>query len=278
MSLWYTETFDNNVRFGLRVKKTLYQGQSEYQRIEIFETFEFGRALAIDGIYMTSEKDEHYYHEMLTHPALVTVPSPRRVLIIGGGDGGTAREVLRHKTVNKVVMVEIDSHVVEACKKHLPNFGNWQDPRLELIIGDGIAYVQDATIEPFDVILLDGTDPVGPAKGLFNIDFYRGVKRLLRPNGVFALQSESPILMNRIFVEIIRTLRTVFATAAPYFGPVPVYAAGIWSWAFASDNVDPQEIRSQPMEAIESGCRYYNRDIHKGAFAVPNALRTQLAK
>ena len=278
MSLWYTETYNDNVRFGLRVVRSLYRQQSEFQLVEVFETAELGRALAIDGIYMTSEGDEFYYHEMLVHPALLTVANPRRVLIIGGGDGGTAREVLRHPGVESVVMVEIDAAVVEACKKHLPRHGAWDDPRLNVQIGDGIGYVKTATVEPFDVVLLDGTDPVGPAKGLFNQDFYLGVKRVLAPSGVFALQSESPILIRSVFLEIQRTLKTVFSGVHPYFGPVPIYAAGIWSWTFASDSVDPLAVDEQRLAAIESSCQYYNAQIHQGAFAVPNNVKRDLAR
>ena len=276
MSLWYTETYNDSVRLGLRLTETIYRTQSPLQLIEIVDTVEFGRTLAIDGIYMTSEKDEHYYHEMLVHPALVTVPSAKRVLIIGGGDGGTAREVLRHPHIEKVTMVEIDGAVVEACKKYLPNLGAWGDPRLEVLIQDGIHYVHNAKVEPFDVILLDGSDPIGPAKGLFDIHFYRGVKQLLAPGGVFALQSESPILMRNTFLDVVRTLRTIFAHAKPYFGPVPIYGASIWSWTFATDTVNPMEIHSITSDAIEEKCKYYNRDIHRGAFAVPNDLQRLL--
>ncbi len=277
MSLWYYETFDDRIRFGLRVERTLFAKRSDYQFVEVFETVELGKTLAIDGIYMTSEGDEHYYHEMLVHPAMVTVPGAKRVLIIGGGDGGTAREVLRHPTVDKVVMVEIDSVVVDACKAHMPTLGSWDDPRLELLIGDGIAYVKQSDVEPFDVILLDGSDPVGPAEGLFNKDFYEGVSRLLRPNGVFALQSESPMIQRPVFLDVVKTLRELFKTAQPYFGPVLLYGGAQWSWTFATNAVDPMAIDDAQLAHIEAGCKYYNRDIHRGAFALPNDLKRLLA-
>lgn len=276
MSLWYTETYNDNVRFGLKTTRSLFHKRSEYQLVEVFDTEAFGRCLAIDGIYMTSEGDEFYYHEMLVHPAMVTAPKIDRVLVIGGGDGGTARTALSYPQVKHVDMVEIDGVVVEACKELMPEMGSWDDPRLHLTIGDGIAYVKEADVAPYDVILLDGSDPVGPAEGLFNRDFFEGVKRVLAPGGVFALQSESPVLMPELFVDINKTLREVFARADAYLGPVPIYAAGMWSWTYASDSADPQAIDPARLEAVESRCKHYNGDIHRFAFALPNHIKRAL--
>ncbi|MEM9487592.1 MAG: polyamine aminopropyltransferase [Myxococcota bacterium] len=278
MALWYDENYDGQVRYGVRVSRTLFDGQSDFQRVEVVDTPAYGRVLIIDGIFMTSERDEYLYHEMISHPALVTAPSVKRVLIIGGGDGGPAREVLRHDGVAEVVMVEIDEVVVAACKEHMPALGAWADPRLEVRIGDGIAYVKEAEVEPFDVVLLDGTDPVGPGKGLFNSDFFRGVKRVLAPGGVFAMQSESPFQMREVFLEIQHTLSDIFAVVAPYFGSVPLYSAGPWSWTYASDSADPTAINSARVTAVEDGCQYYNRDIHRAAFVLPSGLRRVLGR
>lgn len=273
MGLWYEETYADRVRLALKVNRTLYAEQGDYQHVEIVETEAMGRTLVLDGVFMTSERDEHYYHEMLVHPALSTAPSPRRVLIIGGGDGGTAREVLRHPEVERVDMVEIDGLVVEACKAHLPGFGAWDDPRLRVIIGDGIAYARDAEAGSYDVVLLDGTDPVGPGEGLFDEAFYRSVHRALAPKGVFALQSESPFLMPEIFGEIRETLGRIFGRVHPYFGPAPIYGAGVWSWTFASDEVDPLALDGARAERAEATAKYYNADIHRAAFALPTNLR-----
>ncbi|MBT8492077.1 MAG: polyamine aminopropyltransferase [Deltaproteobacteria bacterium] len=275
--MWYDETFNDRVRFGLRVKETLFRQQSDYQLVEIFDTFELGPTLTIDGIYMTSVGDEFHYHEMIAHPALTTAREVSRVLVIGGGDGGTAREALRHPEVDKLTMVEIDGVVVEASKKHLPEgFGSWDDPRFELIIGDGIKYVAEAAENSFDVVLLDGSDPVGPAKGLFDESFYRNVHRILKPTGVFALQSESPTFLEDVFLEIQRTLRKIFNNVRPYFGPVPIYAAGPWSWTYASDQADPLDIIDARAERVEAVTKQYNRDVHRGAFALPNRFRKEL--
>jgi spermidine synthase len=275
---WYDEVYQDRERFGLRVTRKLYDRQSDVQRVEVLETVAMGNVLVIDGVFMTSHADEHFYHEMIAHPAMVTAPRARRVLIIGGGDGGTAKRVLAHRQVESVVMVEIDGCVVEASKEFLPELGAWDDPRLDLRIGDGIAFVKEAEVAPFDVVILDGTDPVGPGEGLFNRDFYRGVKRVLAPGGVFALNSESPFLLRPIFMEIQAALRELFATVAPYFGPAPLYSAGGWSWTYASDRADPLAIDDARAAAVEPGCRYYNRDIHRAAFALPSDIARELGE
>ncbi len=277
MSLWYDETFRDNTRLGLRVTRTLYSGKSDYQKVEIFETEAFGRVLAIDGVFMTSERDEFLYHEMLVHPAMTTAKQAKRVLVIGGGDGGTVREVLRHKSADSVLMIEIDQQVVEACKEHLPTIGSaWTDPRLEVRFADGIDYVKTSNDPPFDVILIDGTDPIGPGEVLFDIDFYRGCKRMLAPHGVLALQSETPLLFEEAFFETQRKLKTLFEHVHPYFGPVPIYASGYWSWTWASDAANPIDADASRVEQISAGTRYYNSDIHRSAFALPNYVREKL--
>lgn len=276
MALWFEENWDNETRYSLHVTETLFDQKSPLQHIQVIDTPAYGRVLIIDGLLMTSERDEHYYHEMLVHPTLVSAPSIERVLIIGGGDGGTAREVLRHEGVEQVVMVEIDAMVIEACKEHMPKLGSWDDPRLDLHIADGIEFVAEAAAGSFDVVLLDGTDPVGPGEGLFGVEFYRNVQRVLRDRGVFALQSESPFYLHKIFMEIQTALRGIFDQVTPYFGSVPLYACGLWSWTHACKSGDPRAIDLARLETIESGCKYYNRDIHAASFAMPNELRAKL--
>ena len=274
---WVSEEYEGT-RFSLEVTERVFEGQSPFQRASVVDTRAFGRALLIDDVFMTSERDEFLYHEMLVHVPLLTLGRPpERVLIIGGGDGGTAREVLRHSSVQCVVMVEIDGTVVSACKEHLPSIGTaWDDPRLDLRIDDGIKYVRETSDAPYDAILLDGTDPVGPAKGLFNESFYRDAARLLKPDGVFAAQTESPFLMPDVFRDIQRTLRKVFPRVRPYFGVVPIYAAGYWSWTHASFSLDPLAVDERAASVIEPDCRMYNRDVHRSAFAQPNFIRELL--
>jgi spermidine synthase len=269
MGLWYDETFGDHTRLGLRVKETLFSKRSAYQEVEVIDTVGFGRVLVIDKVFMTSEYDEFLYHEMLTHPALTTAPSIERVLVIGGGDGGTVREVLRHP--------EVKQCVVEAAKEYLPGIGTaWDDPRLDLRFIDGIEYVKESKDEKYDVVLLDGTDPVGPGAVLFDESFYRGCKRMLAEDGVMALQSESPLLMMDIFVETQRKLRSMFAEVHPYLGPVPLYGTGTWSWTWCSDTGEPLRPVKERQEAIVEGSKAYNPELHQAIFALPNYVKRAL--
>lgn len=277
MGLWYDETFEDHTRLGLRVKETLFSGRSPYQKIEVIDTAGFGRVLVLDDVFMTSEHDEFLYHEMLVHPALTTARSIERVLVIGGGDGGTVREVLRHPEVQSCVMVEIDRMVVDVSMKHLPGIGTaWDDSRLDVRFIDGFDYVTASDDEPYDVILLDGTDPVGPGALLFDESFFRGCKRMLVPGGIMALQSESPLLMMELFVGIQHKLRTLFSEVHPYLGPVPLYGTGTWSWTWCSDTGEPLRPIPERQEAIVEGSKAYNQALHQAAFALPNYVRRAL--
>ncbi len=277
MGHWYDETFDGHTRLGLRVEKTLFTGQSRYQKIEVIETVGFGRVLVIDNVFMTSEYDEFLYHEMLVHPALTTAPRIERVLVIGGGDGGTVREVLRHAEVRQCVMIEIDELVVETSKKYLPGIGTaWTDPRLEVRFINGIEYVKKSDDPAYDVILLDGTDPIGPGAILFDESFYRGCKRMLAEDGVMALQSESPLLMMDTFLQTQHKLRKLFAEVHPYLGPVPLYGTGTWSWTWCSDTGEPLRPFPERQEAIVEASKAYNPELHQAAFALPNYIKRAL--
>jgi spermidine synthase len=274
MASWYDETFEGHTRFGLRVEATLASEQSRFQSVEVIETVRFGRVLVVDGVFMTSERDEFLYHEMLVHPAMTTAPNVERVLVVGGGDGGTVREVLRHPNVSRCVMIEIDELVVEISKRYLPKIGTaWDDPRLDVRFQDGIDYVNSSDDDPYDVILLDGTDPVGPGAVLFDESFFGGCRRMLAPGGVLALQSGSPLLTLDAFFETQRKLRARFAEVHPYLGPVPLYSAGVWSWTWCSDRGHPLRPVSERQNRIAPGCRAYNAEIHQAAFALPNYLR-----
>jgi spermidine synthase len=277
MALWFDETYGGKIRFGLRLERSVFRGKSEFQSIDVVDTEEFGRALALEDAWMTSERDEAHYHEMIVHVALTATPRIRRVLVIGGGDGGTARELLRYPEVEHVTMVELDKLVVDVCKEHLTSFGvPWNDPRLSLLYEDGIAYLGSYSGEPYDVILVDGSDPVGPAEGLYASPFYDSAKRCLTPGGVLVSQTESPIAMAADFARIVKTLRASFRRAEPYFVPIPLYPSGMWSFTFASDAVDPLIFDDARVAHIESVSRYYNRDIHRAAFAKPNFVRALL--
>jgi spermidine synthase len=230
--------------------------------------------LVLDGIFQTSERDEYFYHEMLVHPALCTAPVIERVLIIGGGDGGTAREVLRHDAVREVVMVEIDERVVSVAQQYLGGIGTaFSDSRLDLRICDGVQYLRDAPDASFDVVILDGSDPVGPSVGLFGTEFYRQCQRVLIADGVLALQSESFFQTHELWHDIQRALKEVFAQVDPYLGMVPLYGTGTWSWTLCSRDLDPLRVIEQRASAVEEHTRYYHQAIHRAAFALPNELR-----
>ena len=274
--LWFEETFENRVRFGLTSNARCCERRASFRRSTSSRP-NFGTTLLLGGAYMTSVADEFFYHEMLVHPALTCAPSIKRVLVIGGGDGGTVREVLRYPEVEQVVLCELDGLVVEVCKQHLTEFNvPWNDPRLSVRIMDGVAFLRDYDGDLFDVILVDGPDPVGPAEGLFQSPFYTSCKQRLAPNGVLASQTEAPFAMHESFVRIVKTLGNVFAHVHPYFGQVPIYPCGSWSWTFASNSVAPDAPRADRLAYIEAGCRYYNRDIHRAAFAQPNYIKKAL--
>jgi len=278
MGIWFDETFKSS-RFGLKVTRTLFSAQSPFQKVDIFETEELGRVMTLDDAFMTSEGDEFFYHELLTHPAMLTANAPERVLVIGGGDGGTVREVLRHASVKKCVMIEIDELVVRACMEHLSTIGTaWKDPRLEVRFADGVDYVKHSDEEKYDVVLLDGTDPIGPGEVLFDLEFFRACKRMLKPDGVLALQSETPLLMSEAFFETQVKLRTLFSKVAPYLGPVPLYPSGLWSWTWCSDTQDPFVIDEARAKGIVDSLRWYNLDVHRGAFAQPNYVKRGIAE
>ncbi|QDG53573.1 polyamine aminopropyltransferase [Persicimonas caeni] len=277
MALWYDEVFDDSMRLGLKVERTLFMGHSEFQRVAVVETTLLGKALLLDDLWMTAEKDEKSYHEMIVHPAMTTAPKIERVLIIGGGDGGTAREVLRYADVEHVDLVEIDEMVVKACQEHLPEIGSaWDDERLNVVIGDGIEWAKRTDLEPYDVIIIDGSDPVGPAEGLFDRAFYEGCANLLSDDGVFVTQSESPLIFRDVHIDMVRVMKDVFDQVHPYYGSVMIYAGGPWSWTYASKGVSPKEIIDERVGFIQEQTEIYNRDVHLGAFAVPNHIRREL--
>ncbi|MFP4158076.1 MAG: polyamine aminopropyltransferase [Desulfobacterales bacterium] len=278
LDLWVTETHKDIVSLCFRVKDTLFSGSSAYQQVDVVNTAGHGGMLLNDGIVMVSERDEFVYHEMIAHVPLFTLKEPKRVLIIGGGDGGTAREVLRHRTVERAVMVEIDSMVVDACKKHLPSMsGSLDDKRLELVIDDGVKFAEKCK-EKFDAVLIDSTDPIGPAQPLFDKAFYENVAGLLTENGIMISQSESPFYDPEIQHSMFSNQRPFFEKIHMYTFSTLTYPGGLWSFGFASKgpcpikNFDPKRV-----EASEIETRYYNPAIHKAAFALPEFVNRELA-
>ena len=269
-----------NVRYGMAAT-VLEERQSPYQRVTIIDSTAYGRALLLDGCWMTAERQERHYHEALVHPALCGAAGLERVLVIGGGDGGTARECLRHAGVRHLDLVEIDGLVVELSQRHLSSIGGaaWSDPRLRLTVGDGIAWVAGADNASYDVVVVDGSDPAGPAEGLFNRAFFEHCRRLLRPGGVFATQSESPEAFRRVHVDTVRLLRQVFGHADPLYGWVPMYPSGWWSWTFAaSDGPRYREPDPGRADAVAEGCQIWSPRWQRGGFdAMPAFIERELA-
>lgn len=251
----------------------LYSKQSEYQLTEVYETDTWGNLMTIDGMVMLSEKDEFVYHEMISHVPLFIHPKPEKVLIIGGGDGGTAREVMKHPGVKQVDMVEIDKNVVEASKLHFPGVGDFDNPVLHVHFEDGIQYVSKSVNE-YDVLIIDGSDPVGPAEGLFTSDFFSACHDALKNDGVFAAQTESPWVQSYhpSIKKVFNSLENLFHHSSMYLCYIPLYPAGMWSMAFASKKYKPHDenvyTRISNSNFVDS-LRYYNSRIHSGAFALP---------
>jgi spermidine synthase len=279
MPLIYNEYYNGLTGLTVGLEKLLFSEKSEFQLVEVYETDTWGRLMTIDGMVMLSEKDEFVYHEMMTHPGLFSHPAPKKVLIIGGGDGGSAREVLRHPAVELVDMVEIDETVVRASKNYMPGIGDFENPRLTVKYENGLTYL-DGRHGEYDVIIIDGSDPVGPAVDLFRKDFYQKCFNALTDNGVLIAQTESPWVhsyhesMKSLFVAI----GGLFPVSRMYLSFIPLYPAGMWSMAFASKGVDP--LSAGVLERVDRGLalfggklRYYNREIHQGAFAIPNFVR-----
>ena len=276
---WIDEQL-HGVRYGLE-GTVIAEQTSPYQRVTIIDSLAYGKGLLLDGCWMTAERQERHYHEALVHPALCGAAQVERVLVIGGGDGGTARECLRHGGVQHLDMVEIDGLVVEWSQRYLPSIGGsaWSDPRFHLTVGDGIAWVGEAAAASYDVVIVDGSDPAGPAEGLFNRAFFEQCRRILRPGGVFATQSESPEAFRQVHIDTVKLIREVFGHADPLYGWVPMYPSGWWSWTFAAVDGpryrDPQEARAA---AVAPGCEIWSPRWQRGGFdAVPAFVERALA-
>lgn len=271
---WFQEIDQRSHALCYRIRQLIHHSVSRFQTIDIYETAAFGNMLVLDGCIMLTEAHEFLYHEMITHVPLLAHPKPEKVLVIGGGDGGTVREVLKHDVVVQVDMVEIDEDVVEVSRKYLPDTtSRLDDPKVNLIFKDAVEYVKGIVGE-YDVVLVDSTDPIGPGEGLFNRTFYQDVHKALKPNGIVTVQSESPFSLHDDVAVIRKKLRSVFPLVKTYLGPVPCYPYGTWSYTFCSrSGEEPVIRRPDAAELIEADCKYYNREIHDAAFVLPNFVR-----
>ena len=266
--------------FGIAIKagKVLFSDQSEFQKVEVFETESaLGRVLTLDDLMMTTEGDEFHYHEMISHVPMMHHKDPKTVLVIGGGDGGTVREVLKHDTVEKVILCEIDGMVIDACKQFLPTIAcELDNPKCEILVEDAIEYIKGKE-NMFDIVLIDSTDPMGPGEGLFTEEFYTNVKRSLKPGGIVAAQSESPFVNKNEIKKMYDLLKKVFPICSTYTSNIPTYPGGYWAWAFCSETVKPLSyLDERRCEKITKTCKIYNKDYHNARFALPNYLKELL--
>jgi spermidine synthase len=282
MTTTFVEKLHPGYGQAFSIDEVLFEHRTEHQELLIFRNASFGRVMALDGIVQTTERDEFIYHEMLTHVPLLAHGAARRVLIIGGGDGGMLREVLKHPGVVSVTQVEIDAAVIEMCKRYLPNHsaGAFDDPRVDIVIADGVEYVTQ-TQARFDVIISDCTDPVGPGEVLFSSRFYAGCKRCLNPGGIFVAQNGVAFLQLDEVATTARRLGPLFADQTFYSAAVPTYAGGLMTFAWASDDgalraPDPA-ILQQRYRDSGIRTRFYNPQVHAGCFALPQYILDALA-
>ena len=279
MELWYTEQQTDEVRFSIKVKQHLYTGKSEFQDVDVFESEEFGKFLTLDGLMMVTEKDEFIYHDMITHVAMATNPNINKVLVIGGGDGGTVRELTRYSHIEKIDMVEIDKLVVDVSREYLPiTASKLDDPRVSLYFEDGIRFVAD-TKEIYDLILVDSTDPIGPGEGLFTTEFYQNCFNILSDNGILVNQSESPYYdqFSHEMKRAHKKIKNIFPISKVYQFHMPTYPSGHWLFGFASKKLDPiKDVDFDKWNALGIKTKYYNPQLHVGCFALPSYVQEML--
>lgn len=290
-NVWFTDK-DENQALSLRYTgDVLFDEMSPFQRVRVLETYAYGKMLTIDDMVMCTEKDETHYHEMIAHPAVQAyqaVQGPiKNALVIGGGDGGTIRELFKYKSIENVTMVEIDEAVIRACKQHLPTIAReFSNPKLNLIIGDGIDYVNKAKLEQYDVIIVDGSDPAGPAEGLFTKEFYANCMKALKPNGVLITQGESPMFHAQTFIELNHCLKNVFGKTNVHtlLFHATTYPSGMWSLQLAvKGNYHPvKDVNCEEIKTFVKGLtgqnslKYYNEDLHLAAFSLPTFVKNML--
>lgn len=270
--LTFTEMHTPRVGLSIEVTRQLCCEQSRFQRIEIFESEDFGRFLTLDGYMMCTEKDEFVYHEMMVHVPMAVNPAARRVLVVGGGDGGAVREVCRYPSVQHVDLVEIDSRVVDLCREYLPSIaGSLGDPRVEMHFEDGMRFVRGCE-DSYDLILVDSTDPFGPGEGLFTREFYGHCYKALHENGILVNQNESPFYPDdaRAMVRAHQRIAATFPVCRMYQAHIPSYPSGHWMFGFASKGPHPiRDIKEREWAALGLRTRYYNLNLHLASFALP---------
>ncbi|MDD3946769.1 MAG: polyamine aminopropyltransferase [Clostridia bacterium] len=276
--LWFHEDHSEGVRFQIKIDKHLCSLHSEFQRLDIFETVELGKMLVLDGILMITEKDEFVYHEMMVHVPMAVNPDIKSVLVIGAGDGGTVKRLTEYKGIEKIVVAEIDKLVVDKCKQFFPDLTvGFDDKRVKLVYEDGLKYVRNFE-GAFDLIIVDSTDPFGPGEGLFTREFYGNCHKALGVNGILVNQHESPFYdsYKDTVTKTHEKLKAFFPICQVYQAHIPTYPSGHWLFGFSSKKYDGTDIKKEKWEENKIACQYYNTDLHKGAFALPNYTKELL--
>lgn len=267
MELWYTEKQTPSFGITAKVQETYVNEQTPFQHLVMQETEEFGTMLVLDGMVMTTVKDEFVYHEMVTHPALFTHPNPKQVLVVGGGDGGVIREIMKHPSVEKAVLVEIDDKVIEYAKKYLPNIaGELDNPRVEVIVNDGYMHILNSKHQ-YDVILVDSTEPVGPAAPLFERGFYQGIYEALKEDGLFVAQTDNPWFKAGLIQQVNHDVKEIFPIVRVYAANIPTYPSGLWTFTMGSKVHDPLQIEASDIPELDT--KYYSPRLHHAAFVLP---------
>ncbi|MDR3387217.1 MAG: polyamine aminopropyltransferase [Rudaea sp.] len=278
---WFNEQHDySGSSIGFRVKQLLHAEQTPFQSIEIYATTDWGNLMVIDGCTMVTTRDNFLYHEMMAHPALFTHPRAKRVVIIGGGDCGTLREVLKHDEVETAIQVEIDERVTRLAEKYFPELcESNNDPRAQLLFIDGIKWMAECEPESLDIVIVDSTDPIGPAEGLFNEEFYLSCLKALRPGGILVQQSESPLAHLPLLKKIRNAMKAAgFHSVRTLTFPQPCYPTGWWSSTLARKGVDLSTFRERGAATKQFATRYYNAEMHKAALAMPEFLKEALGE
>ncbi|BCN31380.1 polyamine aminopropyltransferase [Anaeromicropila herbilytica] len=279
MELWFTEQHTKDVNFSIRVEKQLYSSQSDFQKIDIFDTKEFGKILTLDGYIMVTEKDEFIYHDMITHVPMATNPNIKKVLVIGAGDGGTIRELTRYSTIEQIDMVEIDPMVVSACQEYIPQTAcKLTDERVHIYYEDGLKFVRTKNNE-YDLVIVDSTDPFGPGEGLFTKEFYGNCYNALTEDGILVNQHESTFYDEYVATmqRAHKRIKELFPVVGVYQAHIPTYPSGHWLFGFASKKYDPiKDFHADQWNQLGLITKYYNTDLHVGAFAVPNYVKELL--
>ena len=280
--LWFTEAHTPNVNFSIRISRHLHSEKTEFQQIDVYDSPEFGRFFTLDSVVMVTEKDEFIYHEMITHVPMATAPGTKSVLVVGGGDGGTVRELTRYATIEKIDMVDIDRRVIEVCKEYLPFTScNLGDPRVNLYFEDGVNFVACRENE-YDLIIVDSTDPISVGEGLFSSGFYKSCHKALRENGVLVNQHESPYyeITAKSMKRAHRGIKEFFAAknCRVYQAFIPTYQSGHWLFGFADKTgaIDPLVFDDVKWNALGLETKYYNTELHRASFVLPNYVKKDL--